>query len=127
MKNSWDIPEISPKYKQQYLDFWLHLYFMEASHNHPYPQKKKNDPTNPTRLIALTSCSCKTLERMFNLRLTRFLETNNFLSNELTGFRTKRTETHKLVRIETLIWKAFIKKEHLVAVLFGLEKADDTS
>ena len=91
--------------------------------------KKQKDPTNPTsyRPIALTSCICKTLERMINLRLIWFLESNNLLSNLQTGFRAKRSTIDQIVHIETLIREAFIKKEHLVAVLFDLEKAYDTT
>ena len=97
---------------------------METSHNPSYPQKQK-DPTNPTsyRPIALTNCTCKTLKRMINLRLTWFLESKNLLSNLQTGFRAKRSTIDQIVCIETLIRKAFIKKEHLVAVLFDLEKS----
>ena len=91
--------------------------------------KKWKDPTNPTsyRPIALTSCACKILKRMINLRLTRFLESNNLLSNLQTGFRVKRSTIDQIVCIETLIREEFIKKEHLVAVLFDLEKAYDTT
>ena len=90
--------------------------------------KKRKDPTNPTSYgpIALTSCTCKTLERMINLRLTWYLESNNLLSNLQTGFGAKRSTIDQIVRIETLIREACIKKEHLVAVLFDLEKAYDT-
>ena len=86
--------------------------------------EKQKDPTNPTsyRPIALTSCASKTLERMINLRLIWFLESNNLLSNLQTGFRAKRSTIDQIFRIETLIREAFIKKEHLVAVLFDLEK-----
>ena len=64
---------------------------------------------------------------MINLRLTWFLESNNFLSNLQTGFRAKRSTIDQIVLIETLIREAFIKKEHLFAVLFDLEKAYDTT
>ena len=91
--------------------------------------KKQKDPTNPTsyRPIALTSCTCKTLERMINLRLTWFLESNNLLSNLQTGFRAQKSIIDQIVCKETLIREAFIKKEHLIAVLFDLEKAYDTT
>ena len=45
----------------------------------------------------------------------------------LSGFRAKRSTIDQIVCIETLIREAFIKKEHLVAVLFDLEKAYDTT
>ena len=64
---------------------------------------------------------------MINQRLIWFLESNNLLSNLQTGFRAKRRTIDQIVRIETLIREAFIKKEHLVAVLFNLEKAYDTT
>ena len=44
-----------------------------------------------------------------------------------TAFRAKRSTIDQIVRIETLIREAFIKKRHLVAVLFDLEKAYDTT
>ena len=72
---------------------------METSHNHSYP-KKQEDPTNPTsyRSIALINCTCKTLERILNLRLW-FLESNNLLSNLQTGFRAKRSTIAQIVHI----------------------------
>ena len=90
--------------------------------------KKLKDPTNPTsyRPIALINCTCKTLKRMINLRLTCFLESSNLLSNLQTGFRAKRSTIDQIVQTETLIKEAFIKKEYFVAVLFDLEKAYDT-
>ena len=94
----------------------------------PILKKQKKIPqTLPYRPIAFTSYTCETLERMINLRLTWFFESNNLLSNLQTGFRDKRSTINQIVRIETLIREAFINKEHLVAVLFGLEKAYDTS
>ena len=45
--------------------------------------KPGKDPTNPTnyRRIALTSCICKTTERMINRRLVWYLESHNLLIN----------------------------------------------
>ena len=45
----------------------------------PKPGKNPAEPNN-YRPIALTSCLCKTLERMINKRLTWFLESNNHIS-----------------------------------------------
>ena len=78
-------------------------------------------------LVSLTSCLCKTLERMINKRLTWFLESNNHISRFQSGFRSDRSTNDNLARLETFIRNVFIKKEHVVAVFFDLEKAYDTA
>ena len=92
----------------------------------PKPGKDPAEPNN-YRPIALTSCLCKTLERMINKRLTWFLESNYHTLRFQSGFRSDRSTTDNLVRLETFIRDAFIKKEHVVAVFFDLEKAYDTT
>ena len=92
----------------------------------PKPDKDHTDPSN-YRPIALTSCVCKTMERMINDRLTWFFESNNIITNFQSGFRHQHSTNDHLVRIETFIREAFIKKEHLVSVFFDLEKAYDTT
>ena len=88
----------------------------------PKPGKDHTEPTN-YRPIALTSCLCKTLERMINARLVWYFETNNLISPVQSGFRSERSTNDNLVRLETFIRDAFIKKEHVVAVFFDLQKA----
>lgn len=85
-----------------------------------------SDPTN-YRPIALTSCTCKILERMINDRLTWYLEKNKLITNIQSGFRKNRSAIDQLVRLETFIRDAFIKKEHLTAIFFDLKKAYDTT
>ena len=92
----------------------------------PKPGKDHAEPTN-YRPIALTSCLCKTLERMINKRLIWYLESNNLLSRYQSGFRAGRSTNDNLVKLETFIRDAFVKKEHVVAVFFDLEKAYDTT
>ena len=92
----------------------------------PKPGKDHAEPTN-YRPIALTSCICKTLERMINTRLVWYLEFNNLISPVQSGFRSERSTNDNLVRLETFIHDAFVKKEHVVAVFFDLEKAYDTT
>ena len=68
----------------------------------PIPKPGK-DPTNPTNYhpIALTSCICKTIERMINRRLVWYLESHNLLTNVQCGFRSRRSTVDHLVRFET--------------------------
>ena len=92
----------------------------------PKPGKDpKND--NSYRPIALTSCLCKTMERIINNRLVWFLESNNLLTALQSGFRRSRCTTDHLIRLETFIRQSFSKKEHNVAIFFDLEKAYDTT
>ena len=92
----------------------------------PKPSKDNTNPNN-YRPIALTSCICKTLELMINVRLVWYLEKNSIITEFQSGFRHQRSTNDHLVRLETFIREAFIKKEHLVAVFFYLEKAYDTT
>ena len=94
----------------------------------PIPKPNK-DHTNPTnyRPIALTSCLCKTMERMINNRLNFYLESNNIISEHQSGFRKNRSTADQLVRLESYIRNAFVKKQHVVAIFFDLEKAYDTT
>ena len=92
----------------------------------PIPKPGK-DPTNPTnyRPIALTSCICKTMERMINRRLVWYLESHNLLTNVQCGFRSKRSTVDHLVRFETFCREAFIHNQHLVSVFFDYMKVWD--
>ena len=66
------------------------------------------------------------MERLINARLVWFLEKNKFLSFQ-SGFRSGRTTTDQLVRLETTIRDAFVHGDHVVYVFFNLEKAYDTA
>ena len=60
---------------------------------------------------------------MINDRLVWFLESNNLIA----GFRKNYSTNDHLVRLESFIRDASIKKEHCVAIFFVLEKAYDTT
>ena len=94
----------------------------------PKPGKDHTEPTNYRPIaLRLTSFLCKTLERMINTRLVWYLESNNLISPVQSGFRSERSTNDNLIRLETFIRDAFIKKEHVVAVFFDLEKAYDNT
>ena len=92
----------------------------------PKPNKEYTDP-NSYRPIALTSCLCKTMERIVNNRLVYYLESNSVISNLQSGFRKQRCTTDQLVRFETWVREGLANREHVVVVLFDLEKAYDTT
>ena len=94
----------------------------------PIPKSGK-DPTNPTnyRPIALTSCICKTTERMIKRILVWYLEAHKLLTNVQCGFISRRSTVNHLVRFETFCRQAFIHNQHLVSVFFDLKKAYDTT
>ena len=61
---------------------------MERSNNDPNTKKcKAKTEASSYRLISLTSCIVKVLERIINTRLKWFLESEKFLASEQDGFR----------------------------------------
>ncbi|GFW07812.1 putative RNA-directed DNA polymerase from transposon X-element [Trichonephila clavipes] len=67
------------------------------------------DPKNPLsyRPIALTSCLCKTLERMVNSRLVYQLEKNKCIPLFQSGFRKGRSTLDNIITLENKIRNAF--------------------
>lgn len=92
----------------------------------PKPNRDSSDPNN-YRPIALTSCLCKTMERMVNDRLVWYLESENLISKFQCGFRKNHSTLDHLVRFETTLREAFARKKQVLAVFFDLEKAYDTT
>ena len=90
------------------------------------PGKDRFLPLN-YRPIALTSCLCKLMEKMVNVRLVWFLERKGILSPAQCGFRRMHSTADVLIRLESSICEAFASKQHHVTVFFDLEKAYDTA
>ena len=55
------------------------------------------------------------------------LEKGNVLSPKQYGFRQARSTTDVLVRLDTDIKRALVQKKHVIAILFNLKKAYDTT
>ena len=90
------------------------------------PGKDNSNPAN-YHPIPLTSCLCKTMQPMENKRLVWYLESNKRISNTQCGFWKRRSTMDHVIKLETSIREANIQKQHLVAVFFDLEKADETT
>ena len=67
------------------------------------------------------------MERMINAHLMWSLESHGLLSEKQCDFRKNHGTLDHLVRFETLIRNAFVKKEHALIIFFDLEKAYDTT
>ena len=65
----------------------------------PVPKSGKNNlHTSNYCPLALTSCQCKTMERMVNRRLVWFIESNNLFTNFQCDFRSQRSTMDHVVR-----------------------------
>lgn len=91
--------------------------------------KPGRTPTDPAsyRPIALTSCVGKLLEKIINVRLMKYLETQNLLSRFQYGYRKMLSTNDPLMKLQTDILKAFSNKEHLICIFLDLRKAFDTA
>ncbi|GFV04572.1 putative RNA-directed DNA polymerase from transposon X-element [Trichonephila clavipes] len=101
---------------------WCHAHVL------PFPKPGK-DPTSAInyRPIALPSCLSKLMERIVSARLMFHLESHNLLSPLQSGFRKSRSTTDNLLRLETSIREAFVKKQYNISVFFDIKKAYDMS
>ena len=92
----------------------------------PKPNKPPDQPSS-YRPIALTSCLCKLLEKMINVRLQYALETLQAICGHQFGFRRMRGTEDSLVCVESMILGAFQRKKHIVGIFFDIAKAYDTT
>jgi hypothetical protein len=88
------------------------------------PEKDQSDPTS-YRPISLTSSLCKVLERMITSRLQWYLESNNLLAKEQTGFRRGRGTTDQIIKLHDQIHRYINNNGYTMGVFLNFEKAYD--
>lgn len=88
------------------------------------PGKDKSQPVS-YRPIALTSNFSKLMERMVTSRLTWYLENNNLLNINQSGFRKNKRTLDQLIRLSNTIQKGLAGKKYTLGVFLDVEKAYD--
>ena len=108
--------------KGTFPDKWRHAVVV------PIPKPGK-DPSNPLnyRPISLTSCLCKVMEKMVNVRLNWILKEKKILTQMQFGAEKGRSTMEPLILLEEHIRSAFNKKTPTIAIFFDIEKAYDAT
>ena len=88
---------------------------------------KKGKPSDPTnyRPISLTSCLGKLAERTIKERLYKYLELNNILLKQQSGFRNNRGASDNLILFTQKISEAFNEDKKACGIFFDISKAFD--
>ena len=86
--------------------------------------KNKSKPLS-YRPISLTSCVCKTMERIINERLQWYLESESILTPEQAGFRQYRSTEDQTTHLAQVIQDAFKAGKVVLASFIDLQKAFD--
>ena len=90
--------------------------------------KKKGDrkDSNNYRGITLLSCVGKLFTTVLNERLKAYCESNNIISENQAGFRTKHSTTDHIFSLKMLLDLMFNSKQKLFCAFVDYEKAFDT-
>ena len=86
---------------------------------------KDSSAASNYRPISLTSCLCKTMERIINLRLQWYLESENILVSQQAGFRQCYSTEDQATYLSQEIEDAFQDKKLVLATWIDLRKAFD--
>ena len=75
--------------------------------------------------ISLTSCVCKTMERIITQRLQFYLETESIIIPEQAGFRRYKSTEDQTIHLSQVIEDAFQAQRVVLTVFIDLQKAFD--
>ena len=89
------------------------------------PKKALSNDPSKYRPISLTSCVGKLIERLVANRLTRYLDQNNIIKKEQSGFRKHRSTIDNLLFMSQKGVEAINRGKSCVAIFFDIEKAFD--
>ncbi len=102
-----------------------HLYYQLIKKYIIYNQNEPLSEICSYRLISVTSCFAKCLEKFVQHRMVSFLEINNVLSAHQSGFRANHSTKDHILQLTNDIINNFNNYEYTGAVMFDLEKAFD--
>lgn len=90
-------------------------------------KKPGKDPRQATsyRPIALTSCTCKLMEKIVNKRIQWTLEHKNLLNNYQSGFTKGKSTTDNITYLVDNIQKGFATQKQTTAIFIDLKNAYD--
>ena len=88
------------------------------------PGKDQRQATS-YRPIALTSCTCKLMEKIINRRIQWTLENKNLLNNNQSGFTKGKSTTDNITFLVDSIQKGFAEQQQTTAIFIDLKNAYD--
>ena len=93
-----------------------------------YPLPKTNNPTRPSdyRPISLLPCISKILEKVILSRIQHHLTDHNLNSPMQSGFTSGRSTTKQILRVISLIHKAWSHDQDVLYISLDISKAFDS-
>ena len=110
----------------QSLKFGIVPYKFKIAKVVPIYKSGPSEDLNNYRPISLISNFAKILEKIVNLRLIKFLDSNNIISNQQFGFRKDHSTSHPMTILLNKAAAALNSKKHLLIIFCDLRKAFDT-
>ena len=89
------------------------------------PKKGLKSDIKNYRPISSTSCITKLFEKIIHKRLTNFLNENNIIIKQQSGFRKNRQTKDNLIFMTQKILEAFGNRKKVCCIFFDIESAFD--